>query len=111
MTFEDPAVRRHAVLRKLDLVRHQLELRGDDRIQQVVVAHLGDGIDLVECWVVFDEAIDLRTLEIAGCLHVIPEHGLLVADLTYTDNNLPSDEALRAIFRRPVKHLWIGIDE
>ena len=102
--------RRLDALRKLDLVRCFNDVQDDERIKKVIIAHVGDGLDVVECWVVLDESLDLRLIDVDGDLQVAPDRGMFIEDLNVSDDRV-SDAVLAAMFHRSVKHVWIGVDE
>lgn len=107
----DALRRRLSVLRRLGLTCGLEEGRADERVRGVVVAHVGDGLEAVECWLLFDDRPDLRVIDVDGNEQVALDPGVLVEDFAAPEGALPDDETLRSLFGAPVQHLWIGLDE
>ena len=92
------------------MVRHVDDVKDDDRLRSVFVAHVGDGLDTVECWVSFDETLALRVIQVDDDLQAVPDHSVLIEDLNAGPGGF-TDAELTAIFHLEVQHIWIGVDE
>ena len=102
--------RRLDVIREMGLVRRAQDVKDDDRIRAVLVTHIGDGIDAVECWVSFNDTFTVRVIQVDDDLRAIPDDSVLIDDINVGPGGL-SDAELTAIFHLAPQHIWMGIDE